>query len=236
MKDKIVFFSVLLVFISFGFMGCAKKAVRTDVGVEFAEKEAPAFEEFAVEGEAPVAVEEPVEEVKAPEPVEEVKAPEPVEEVRAPEPVEEVKAPEPVEEVRPEFGEMAVKGKEPVEEAVAEAPAMKRPLEFQDVFFDYDRYEIRADAVEALKKNAELMMDNPHIRITIEGHCDERGTVEYNIALGERRAMAVKKYLRDLGVEPDRMSIISYGKERPFCFEHNEQCWQLNRRGHFVIR
>ena len=120
------------------------------------------------------------------------------------------------------------------------APAVVEPLEveerreLQDVFFDYDRYFIRDDARETLRANAEILLKNKDLRVVLEGHCDERGTVEYNIALGEKRALAVKKYLTDLGVDPDRLDIISYGKERPFCFEHNEQCWQENRRVHFA--
>ncbi len=123
----------------------------------------------------------------------------------------------------------------PAEEVTpAEEEAMVTGIE--DVFFDYDRYSIREDARATLEKNVKILLNGKKdARIVIEGHCDERGTVEYNIALGQRRADAVKKYLVDLGVDPSRITTVSYGKEKPFCFEHNEQCWQENRRAHFVI-
>ncbi len=119
-------------------------------------------------------------------------------------------------------------------EAVPEAkPEMKG---LQDIFFDFDRFSIREDARPALEDNSKYFKANANIRVTIEGHCDERGTSEYNIALGERRAQAAKKYLVDLGMDASRISIISYGKEKPFCAEHNEECWQENRRAHFVVK
>lgn len=104
-----------------------------------------------------------------------------------------------------------------------------------DVFFDFDRYELRADARERLAKNAEWLRQNPHFVLTLEGHCDERDTSEYNLALGERRANATRDYLQSLGVNGARMRTISYGEERPFCGESHEGCWQQNRRAHFVI-
>lgn len=113
-------------------------------------------------------------------------------------------------------------------EEVSPAPVM-----LTSVYFDFDRYEIRSDAAAALRNNARLLADEPERRVMVEGHCDERGTDEYNIALGEKRAMAVKKYLSDLGVSPGRISVISYGSEKPACFGHNEQCWQANRRAQF---
>ncbi len=123
----------------------------------------------------------------------------------------------------------------PAEEVTpAEEEALVTGIE--DVFFDYDRYSIREDARATLEKNVKILLDGKKdARIVIEGHCDERGTVEYNIALGQRRADAVKKYLVNLGVDPSRITTVSYGKEKPFCFEHNEQCWQENRRAHFII-
>ncbi len=127
-----------------------------------------------------------------------------------------------------------------VEGAVVEEEPAKDTTALQgvikDVFFDYDRYSIREDARETLEENARILLNEKEdAKIIIEGHCDERGTVEYNIALGQRRADAVKKYLVNLGVDPSRITTVSYGKEKPFCFEHNEQCWQKNRRAHFVI-
>ena len=108
------------------------------------------------------------------------------------------------------------------------------PLE--DVFFDYDRYLIRGDAKSVLQANARVLRSDEKLRILIEGHCDEHGTSEYNLVLGEKRARAAKQYLQDLGVEASRVEITSLGKERPFCTEHNPTCWQKNRRAHFVAQ
>src|SRR6266704_1604907 len=91
-----------------------------------------------------------------------------------------------------------------------------------------------ADASESLSKTADFLKNYPQIKATIEGHCDERGSTEYNLGLGDRRASAVKQYIISLGISADRLSTVSYGKEKPFCMEHNESCWQQNRRGHFV--
>jgi peptidoglycan-associated lipoprotein len=106
--------------------------------------------------------------------------------------------------------------------------------EVRDAYFDLDKADIRADAREALTHDAEFFKGYPQLKITIEGHCDERGSTEYNLALGDRRAAAVKNYLVSLGIPADRMSTVSYGKEKPVCMESNEDCWQKNRRGHFV--
>ena len=118
-------------------------------------------------------------------------------------------------------------------------PEVVKPEEIakgiQDIFFDYDRFYIRDEAELIMGKNAEYLKENTSSKIIIEGYCDERGTAEYNIALGESRAQAAKEYLLKSGIAPTRISTISYGKERPFCTEHNEDCWQANRRVHFVI-
>ena len=95
----------------------------------------------------------------------------------------------------------------------------------KDVFFDYDRYEIRQDQRDTLTKDAAWLKENPKVSFTVEGHCDERGTSQYNMALGERRAEAVKDYLAQLGIAPTRIQIISYGKERPLVAEHDEKSW-----------
>ncbi|MEE9614175.1 MAG: peptidoglycan-associated lipoprotein Pal [Thermodesulfobacteriota bacterium] len=105
----------------------------------------------------------------------------------------------------------------------------------EDLYFDYDRYAVRADARSVLEKNAEIL-NKTGTRVTIEGHCDERGSTEYNIALGERRAKAAKDYLVNLGVSASRVTTISYGEEKPFCSESNEDCWQKNRRAHFDVK
>jgi peptidoglycan-associated lipoprotein len=104
----------------------------------------------------------------------------------------------------------------------------------QDAYFDYDKADIRPDARAALSKTADFLKSNPRFKATIEGHCDERGSTEYNLGLGDRRANAVKQYLVSLGVSADRLSTVSFGKEKPFCMESVEACWQQNRRGHFV--
>jgi len=121
--------------------------------------------------------------------------------------------------------------------AAAPAPA-PAPTPFEqgvhDAFFDFDKAEIRTDARDMLSQTAEYLKANSSIRVTIEGHCDERGSTEYNLGLGDRRAAAVREYLVSLGISADRMNTVSFGKEKPFCMEHNETCWQQNRRGHFV--
>ena len=104
-----------------------------------------------------------------------------------------------------------------------------------DVFFDYDMSVIRDDARPILQKNADYLRRWATTRITIEGHADSRGTVEYNLALGARRAGAVRDYLVSLGIVPDRLLAVSRGEETPQCTEENEACWQRNRRGHFVF-
>lgn len=105
----------------------------------------------------------------------------------------------------------------------------------KDIRFDFDKYDIRPGDAEILKENAALLMNYPRVKIQVEGHCDERGTNEYNLALGERRANAAKKYLLSLGVSTDRISSISYGEEKTLDTGHNEEAWSKNRRGHFVI-
>lgn len=105
----------------------------------------------------------------------------------------------------------------------------------KDVYFDYDSYEIRPDAQSAIAGDAQFLQQHPNISFTVEGHCDERGSTEYNLALGDNRANAVKTALTQAGVSADRIKTISFGKEKPFCSESTEQCWQENRRGHLVF-
>jgi peptidoglycan-associated lipoprotein len=104
-----------------------------------------------------------------------------------------------------------------------------------DIYFDYDESTLTDDSRQKLARNAELLRGQPQFTLTIEGHCDERGTNEYNLALGERRANAARDYLSSLGVTADRMRTISYGEERPVCTESDESCWRQNRRAHMVI-
>jgi peptidoglycan-associated lipoprotein len=108
--------------------------------------------------------------------------------------------------------------------------------ELEDVHFDFDKYDIRPDDASILDTNAAWLRANGNQLILIEGHCDERGTNEYNLALGERRAKAALNYLTSRGVRASRMTIISYGEERPLCTEHGEACWSKNRRAHFLVK
>jgi len=104
----------------------------------------------------------------------------------------------------------------------------------QDVYFDFDKSDIRPDGRDILQSNSEWIKDNKDVKVQIEGHCDERGTEEYNLALGERRANAVKNYLISLGVDGDRLYTISYGEELPLDPGHDEAAWSKNRRAHFL--
>jgi peptidoglycan-associated lipoprotein len=129
-----------------------------------------------------------------------------------------------------EFEKSLVGKKEPgIEGEIFESKLLK------DIHFDFDKYDIRPGDTEILKENGTLLKKYSNVKIQIEGHCDERGTVEYNLALGERRANSTKKYLTSLGISPDRISTISYGKERPADPGHNEEAWAKNRRAHTII-
>ncbi len=108
--------------------------------------------------------------------------------------------------------------------------------ELKDIHFDFDRYDIRPGDAVVLDANAAWLKQHPNMLVLIEGHCDERGTNEYNLALGERRAKAAMNYLVAQGVQSDRITIISYGEERPACFEKGESCWAKNRRAHFLVK
>ncbi len=103
----------------------------------------------------------------------------------------------------------------------------------KDVYFDYDKYVIRSDQQPVTQADAKFLQAHPNFKILVEGHCDDRGSEEYNLALGDNRANAVKAELVKMGISPDRIKTVSYGKEKPFCTQDNEQCWQQNRRGHF---
>lgn len=117
----------------------------------------------------------------------------------------------------------------------AAAPEQPAPYEFIDIHFDFDKYNLRPGDREILKKHGEWLVKNSDYSVRIEGNCDERGTAEYNLALGERRAREAKKYLIELGVAEKRTNTVSYGKERPLDPGHNEEAWAKNRRDHFVI-
>ena len=120
--------------------------------------------------------------------------------------------------------------------APAPAAAAPAPSPLKDAFFAYDKANIREDQKAALNDNMGWLKANSGAKILIEGHCDERGSAEYNLALGERRAKAVKNYLVGAGIAADRVSTISYGKERPFVLGHDESAWKWNRRAHVVLQ
>jgi peptidoglycan-associated lipoprotein len=113
-------------------------------------------------------------------------------------------------------------------------PAAVAAPGLNNIYFDFDRYSVRPGDAEILKKNLDWFKANANTKVRIEGNCDERGTVEYNLALGQKRADAAKNYLTGLGVDGKTLDTISYGKERPVCTEHNEGCWAQNRRDAFV--
>ena len=212
--------------------GCAKKAVKSEaLGEGF---KAQVKEEKAVQIPEQMQQAKPVEE-KTVQPeemapkAEAQKQAAPVKQEEAVQIPEQMQQAKPVEEKTVQPEEMAPKA-EPQKEA---APVIAAKG-IGDIFFDFDRFSIKDDAKPILEANAEYLKNNKNLKVVIGGHCDERGTSEYNIALGERRAKAAQQYLIDLGIEPSRISIISYGEEKPFCAEHNEQCWQQNRRAHFV--
>ncbi len=105
----------------------------------------------------------------------------------------------------------------------------------RDVFFGYDQWILSDPEMEVLNHDAAYLKDHPNALLKIEGHCDERGTSDYNLVLGDKRAKAARKYLIDVGVDPKQVSVVSYGKERPFCFDRDEECYQQNRRGHMLL-
>jgi peptidoglycan-associated lipoprotein len=133
-------------------------------------------------------------------------------------------------EAKQKFDDSLVAKKTPgIEGEVFESSLLK------DIHFDFDRYDIRPADASILKENAALLNKYTNVKIQIEGHCDERGTVEYNLALGERRATGAKNYLVSLGIAPARISTISYGKEKPLDPRHNEEAWTKNRRAHTLV-
>jgi peptidoglycan-associated lipoprotein len=121
-------------------------------------------------------------------------------------------------------------------------PSLPSPKEFvesaalRDVYFDFDRYDVRAGDKGTLDDNAKWLKSNQSALLLIEGHADERGTNEYNLALGERRAKATRDYLVSIGIDAGRITVISYGEERPTCTDKTESCWSKNRRAHFLVK
>src|SRR5579863_9274921 len=108
--------------------------------------------------------------------------------------------------------------------------------QLQDIFFDYDAADLRPDAQEILAADAAVLKAHAGVKVTVEGHCDQRGSEEYNLGLGQRRADAARQFLANLGVDPDSLNTVSYGKDRPSCTEDEENCWAKNRRDHFVVK
>ncbi len=157
-------------------------------------------------------------------------------EAEAPAPETGVEKGVPAEEQR--IGEQEVEGvtmervEEPREVAISEE---EKAQIFKNIYFDFDKYDIKEEYREVLKRIADWLIEHPSVKLIVEGHCDERGTNEYNLGLGDRRANAVKDYLISLGVSPERIETVSYGEERPVCTEHNEECWWRNRRAQFVV-
>jgi len=130
----------------------------------------------------------------------------------------------------------------PEQETVAERPVTavtsieeKAKQALRDILFDYDQYAIRPDARPVLDNIASFLNNNKNLNVVIEGHCDENGTDDYNLALGEKRAKATRDYLVSLGISSTRMITITYGEEKPLCTQHDESCWQINRRAHFGV-
>ena len=131
--------------------------------------------------------------------------------------------------------EAARKAQAAREAAAKRNAAALAALNIQNIYFDFDKSNIRPDAREILKANSEIFLKNSDSKIVIEGHCDERGTAEYNMALGERRAQEAKQYLINLGIDASRMQTISYGKEKPLDTRSTEEAWSINRRAQFVL-
>ena len=140
--------------------------------------------------------------------------------------------------VKPEPGEVAGKtpGQMEEEEIRMEMQRAQDAFVNEDINFDFDQSALTAEARNTLDRKAAWLRGNPDVSVTIEGHCDERGTTEYNIALGERRALSAKNYLEDMGIEACRMIPVTYGEEQPLDAGHDEAAWAKNRRAHFVLR
>ena len=145
----------------------------------------------------------------------------------APTPVPEQEVTEPVTET--------ITSEEVAEELPDDIVILNARGYLEDVYFETDRYDLDDAARDSLARNASWLKDYPSVRILVEGHCDERNTRDYNLALGERRASTVRDYLVFLGIAPQRVTTISYGEEKPFAVGHDESAWKLNRRAHFVI-
>ena len=216
MKEKL-WISLALLFVIPGLLlvvSCAQKTVTTEPSAVTEPSEEPA-EEKVVEAAPPA----PAEEEQAQEVAKEVAEEE--EPAKKAETIQEelTKEPEIVED----------------EEAKLEEIAARNRFLYEDIYFEFDKSNLLPMAQITLKKKAEYLYNHPNITIVIEGHCDERGTNEYNLALGDRRGESATSFLVDLGISPSRLTTISYGEERPVDPRHNREAWAKNRRAHFVI-
>lgn len=231
---------VLLVLIgaSLALAGCSKTLTASTQDASLAPGQVAAKAE-------PAPTAEPAPAVKEPEPAVKEPAPQPKEEVRVAEPPMAEPAPTPAPPAPEAAAPAPAPEAAPVPEAppapqMAEQPAAAAPpsqlADLADVFFDYDKFSLRMEASPILDTNARLLKGENGWKLIIAGHCDERGTSAYNLVLGERRAQTVKKYLEDLGLPASQMQVTSYGKEKPFCSDHSQECWQQNRRAHFSLR
>ena len=200
---------------------------ESEPGIDISQEDVPGIDEvdetFAggIETSGPDVVEEPIDVVEVAPFEPEVVEPEVVE----PEVVEQMATQDPV---------FVAPDAEPLQEAKV-IQDFKDEQHLQDVHFEYDRDKLDTSTKTILRANADWLKKNPNARVEIQGHADERGTNNYNLGLGERRALQTKKFLITLGVDESRLYTISYGEEKPFCFDSNENCWWENRRAHFTV-
>ena len=206
---------LVLVILACGFyLSCSKKAVRTEAVSYPSQKTAEAAAEEEAKAAAAMEAEKKLQE----ETLKEEAARAEAEKIR-----------------QQELQERAMQEEAARKEAAArEAAEREKNLTLEPIYFDYDDYAIRDDQKEVLTQNADWFKAHPQVRIRLEGNCDERGTAEYNLALGQRRADSTKAFLEGLGIQKNRMLTISYGKERPITLEHNETAWAKNRRVDFA--
>ena len=223
MKKKL-WISLALLFVIAGLMftvSCAKKAVKIEPSAVTEPAKEPA-EEPAEEKVAEAPITAPTEDEA------QVAAKEVAEE-------EEKKKEEAIKEEEAKAAEEEKVAAVEAEEAKLEEKADKNQFLYEDIYFEFDKSTLLPMAQDTLKKKAEYLYKYPYITAVIEGHCDERGTNEYNLALGDRRAESAKSFLVDLGILPTRLTTVSYGEERPVDPRHNREAWAKNRRAHFVI-
>ena len=208
MKRKSICIGIMTVIFCISMMlmtGCAKKAVSKDEGLVAGEKKAA-----AAQSEADIKKKE-------------------AEAAAKEEAARKLAAEQAAAQQKEDVKELALK-----RDAAAAAAAEKEQTAFEDIYFVFDKSTIEPEAREILKRLASLLGSNKNYSLVVEGHCDERGTVEYNLALGQRRADAAMKYLVDLGLDKESIKTITYGKERPLETGHDEEAWTKNRRAHFL--